>query len=46
MSVAEAARVFNVDPARVIEAVEIHSWMYLSGPHDDYTRLMIEHDGE
>lgn len=45
-SVSEAARVFNCDPARVIEAVTWHHWMMLAGPHDDYTRLMIEHEGE
>lgn len=45
-SLAEAARVFNCDPARVIEAVEFHPFMYFSGPDDDYTRRLIEHDGE
>jgi hypothetical protein len=45
-SVADAARVFNCDPARIIEAVDSHYWMFLSGPHDDYARLMIEHEGE
>lgn len=45
-SVADAAAAFNCDPARVIEAVEEHWWTYLDGPRDDYSRLMIEHDGE
>lgn len=46
VSVALAAVVFNVEPRRIIEAVEWHFWMFLTGPHDDYTRLMIEHEGE
>lgn len=46
VSVATAAAVFNIEPRRIIEAVEWHHYMLLSGPHDDYTRLMIEHDGE
>ncbi len=46
VSVARAARVFNVDPQRICEAVQWHVWMFLAGPTDDYTKLMIEHDGE
>lgn len=46
VSVAAAAVIFNFEIHRVIEAVEWHPYMLLSGPHDDYTRLMIEHDGE
>lgn len=30
--VAAAAEAFNVPPAMVIEAVEWHPWMFLSGP--------------
>lgn len=46
-SVAEAAMTFNVEPCRIVEAVEDgHYWMYLSGPRDDFARLMIEHEGE
>ena len=30
----------------VIDAVEEHPWMYLEGPTDDYSKLMIQHDGE
>lgn len=45
-SVAEVARVFNIDPIRVIEAVEQHAWMFLQGPQDDYTRRMIKLEGE
>lgn len=45
-SVADAARVFNIEPIRVIEAIEAHYWMFLEGPRDDYTHLMIEHEGE
>lgn len=46
VSVAQAADAFNVEPKLITEAVEWHGWMYLSGPDDDYTKLMIEHDGE
>lgn len=46
VSVADAARAFNISPARIVEAVEDHHWMLLVGPRHDYERLMIEHDGE
>lgn len=46
VSVAQAAAAFNIEPIRAIEAVQQHHWMYLVGPHDDYTRLMIFLDGE
>jgi hypothetical protein len=46
VSVAAAARAFNVEPSRIIEAVNAHYWMFLSGPEDDYARLMIEDEGE
>lgn len=45
-SVAEAAKAFNCDPLRIIEAAQDHEWLFLSGPGDDYTRLLIQHDGE
>jgi hypothetical protein len=45
-SVAEAARVFNIEASRVIEAVEFHAWMFLEGPTDDDTRRMIKLEGE
>lgn len=45
-SVADAAAAFNVAPTRIIEAAENNHWMLLVGPRDDFTRLMIEHDGE
>lgn len=46
-SVADAARVFNCDPARIIEVIdEGYAWMYLTGPRDDYERLIIQHEGE
>lgn len=47
ISVAEAAATFNVDPARVVEAMDegVHL-TFLSGPRDDFAKLMIEHDGE
>lgn len=46
VSVAEAARAFNISPERIVEAVKEHYWMYLDGPPDDYEHLMIEHEGE
>lgn len=45
-SVRQAATVFNLQPTDIIEAVEAHYWMFLTGPSDDYDRLMIEHEGE
>lgn len=45
-SVAETARVFNIDPSRIIEAVEFHAWMFLAGPEDDLTRRIIKLEGE
>ena len=46
VSVADAAAAFNCDPARIIEAVEEQGWMDVEGPRDDFTRLIIVHDGE
>ena len=46
VTVDEAAKAFNVEPRWIVEAVEDHPWMYLSGPLDDYTKLIIGHDGE
>ncbi|MBI3453989.1 MAG: hypothetical protein HY057_14370 [Rhodospirillales bacterium] len=46
VSVADAARAFNIDPARVVEDVEDHGWMDLTGPRDDFEQLIINHDGE
>ena len=46
VSVAEAALAFNCVPARILEAVEYHDWMCLTGPRDDLTKLLIEHEGE
>jgi hypothetical protein len=45
-SVAEASSAFNVAPQRIIEAVEFHNWLFLTGPREDYSKLIIEHDGE
>lgn len=46
VSVADAARAFNIAPERVVEAVEEHYWMFLEGSPGDYENLMIEHEGE
>ena len=45
-TVAEAAEVFNISPLRVIEAVTWHYWMFLTGPSDDFSKMVIEHEGE
>jgi hypothetical protein len=45
-TVAQAAMAFNISPENVIEAVDYHPWMLLTGPDDDYTKMEIEHDGE
>lgn len=46
VSVAEAAVAFRCPPLAIMEAVDRHAWMFLSGPDDDYSRLLIEHEGE
>ena len=46
VSVREAAIVFNVADAMVCKAVNEHAWLFLSGPDDDMSRLIIEHEGE
>lgn len=48
-SVREAAEAFNVDPHRIIEAIDEGNKftpVYLDGPRDDIGLLLIEHDGE
>jgi hypothetical protein len=45
-TVRQAALSFNLDDAQVRQAVEFHNWMYLSGPDDDPTKQIIEHEGE
>lgn len=45
-TVSEAAASFSVDPLMVIEAVNAHYWMFISGPDDDFTKMQIEHEGE
>lgn len=45
-TVADAAALFQVKPAVIVKAVEEHPWMYLNGPDDDYSKMIIEHDGE
>ncbi|KQX19371.1 hypothetical protein ASD39_15780 [Sphingomonas sp. Root50] len=46
ITVADVARLINQPVARVIEAVGLHSWMFLVGAHDRPDRLLIEHEGE
>lgn len=45
-SVHTAAAAFKVDPAVIVEVVEFHPWMYVDGPHGDFNKMMIEHEGE
>lgn len=47
-SVAEAAMTFNTSPEIVMEAIDDSAWMFLTGEstETDFTKLMIEHDGE
>lgn len=45
-SVSEACEAFNTVPESIIEAVESHYWMFLTGPRYQYDKLMIEHEGE
>ena len=45
-TVADAVAVFHVPPSAIIEAVEYHPWIFLSGPDDDFSKMVIDHDGE
>ena len=45
-SVADAAAAFSVEPLMIIEAVNAHYWMFITGPDDDFTKMQIEHEGE
>lgn len=45
-SVASAALTFNTTPQIVRDAIEAYPWTLLTGPTDDPTKQMIEHDGE
>lgn len=46
VSVSRAATAFNVLPAMIVAAVKSHAWMFLTGPRDDFDKLLIEHEGE
>lgn len=45
-SVREAAQQFDVTDDVIRMAVEEHPWMFLTGPDDDPTKQLIDHDGE
>lgn len=45
-TVREAALAFNCDDQMIKLAVEWHYWMYISGPDDDPSKQIIEHEGE
>jgi hypothetical protein len=45
-SVAMAALTFNTTTQNVRDAIAVHPWAFLSGPSDDPTKQVIEHDGE
>lgn len=46
VSVADAMKVFNMPGHKIIEAVDAHYWMFLAGPRDLYSKLMIHLEGE
>lgn len=46
VTVAEAAKTFNVPSRCIQQAVEDHPWMYLEGPDDVPEKQTIGHDGE
>jgi hypothetical protein len=46
VTVAQAARVFNLDAKDIRAAVEAHPWMFLHGGNEDDDSTYIEHDGE
>lgn len=45
VTVGEAATTFNLTPARIVEAVEWHPWMFLAGEGPAVDQI-IEHEGE
>lgn len=46
VTMATAALAFNVPPARIYEAVEDHSWLFIGGDGQDPAKDIIEHEGE
>lgn len=46
VTVAEAAKVFSCAPQMIVEAVEHHYWMMIEGPDDDFSKMIIAHEGE
>lgn len=46
VTVRQAADEFGVTAEVIREAVDQHYWMFLSGPDDDPSKQIIEHDGE
>ncbi len=45
-SIKDAAEAFNCRPQKILDAVEGHPWLFVSGPDDDHAKMMIEHEGE
>ena len=45
-TVAMAAKAFSVPPQMIMDAIEEHYWMFVTGPDDDFTKMRIEHEGE
>jgi hypothetical protein len=45
-SVEQVGRLTNQHPVRIVEAVGAQMWLFLEGPRDDFSRLMIEAEGE
>jgi hypothetical protein len=46
VTVWDAANAFKAHPDRIIEAVEYHPWMFLTGDQFDPHKTIIEHEGE
>ena len=45
-TVAQAASAFACPPQMIVECVEHHYWMFLEGPDDDFSKMVIAHEGE
>lgn len=45
-TVGNASLAFHLAPALIVEAVDQHPWMFLSGDRADLSAMLIEHDGE
>ena len=46
VSIADAAKAFNIEPSRAYDAVVYHPYMLVAEMTDDFSQMIIVHDGE